>query len=106
MTGLMRGVGIGAGLVTMGYGIYRLGRGEQDWMAPAAIAAGLSMALAGMAAPAPKRTQNMMTQVAEMAETVARAVPRYARPMMRKARKQSDSYNRLRFRSAAMPVFR
>jgi len=99
-------VGIGAGLVTMGYGIYRLGRGEQDWMAPAAIALGLSMALAGMAAPTPKRTQTMMAQVAEMAESIARAVPRYTRPMMRRMRKQAASYNRLRFRSAAMPVFR
>lgn len=106
MTGLMRGMGIGAGLVTMGYGIYRLGRGEQDWMAPAAITLGLSMALAGMAAPAPNRAQKMMSQVAEMAETIARTVPRYTRPMMRKARKQTAPYNRVRFRSVAMPVFR
>lgn len=41
-------MGIGAGMVGLGYGIYRLSRGQRDWMTAAAISTGLSMTATGL----------------------------------------------------------
>lgn len=109
MMGFMRGVGAGAGLAAMGYGMYRCKCAERNWVAPTAIGAGLSLTLAGMAMLTTKK-KSPMDQMADMAQEVLRSMPRCARTMMRMAQKQKAPQqkaprNRARSRSVAMPVF-
>lgn len=39
---------LGAGLVTLGFGVYRLSRGRRDWMTTASLTTGASMLMANM----------------------------------------------------------
>lgn len=48
MSGFMRGMRLGAGLVAFGYGISRLRSGQRDWSTTAAMTTGASMLLSGI----------------------------------------------------------
>lgn len=48
MSGFMRGMRLGAGLVTLGWGASRLAGGRRDWVTTASLTTGASMVMAGL----------------------------------------------------------
>lgn len=49
----MKGARLGAGIVSLGYGLYRLKGGHRDWMTTTAVTTGLTMTLGGLRADRP-----------------------------------------------------
>lgn len=82
MASFARGMRLGAGIVGLGWGVYRLSRGRRDWMTTTAITAGLSMTLAGMTG---KRPQPIVRQIRSLVNTIGISVPRFQRNVMRMA---------------------
>ncbi len=76
MASLMRGARLGAGLIGLGYGLYRLSQGKRDWTTAAMVGTGLSMALSGRAT---KRVRNSLTGVAKLASIASLASSRLLR---------------------------
>ena len=102
VTGLLRGLGIGAGLLTLGYGVYRASQDRRDWRASTAITAGLSMALAGLV---PRKATNR-TRLRRWMRRMRRTVTQFSRPMMRQARRQLSRVKMPRIRVQILPAFR
>jgi hypothetical protein len=45
---MTKGMRFGAGLMSLGYGVYRLQQGRRDWVTGMALAAGVTATLTGM----------------------------------------------------------
>jgi|GEM_PF-4777519 len=50
-TSLKRVMRLGAGVASLGYGLYRFSRGRRDWLTTTAITTGLTVTLDQFAAP-------------------------------------------------------
>lgn len=50
MAGFYKGMKVGAGLLGLGWGVYRLSQGRKDWLTSTALTAGLAATLTGMKA--------------------------------------------------------
>lgn len=73
---------VGAGLLGLGYGLFRLARGQRDWVATSALAAGVTMTAGaigtGRRRPVMRTAQNMFGRVNFR-------LPRFAPQMMEMA---------------------
>lgn len=104
VTGLLRGLGIGAGLL-VGYGIYRSSQGQRDWKASTAISTGLSMALVSMARTEAQRRPQARRWMRKMRRTVC-DMRRMSQPILRQARKQMARMKLPQIRVQISPSFR
>lgn len=64
-----QGMRMGAGLVGLSWGVYRMAQGQRDWLTTAALTTGVSMVAAGLTG---KSTRVMM---GDMMNTVSQAAP-------------------------------
>lgn len=80
MASFARGFQVGAGLLGLGYGIYRLTQGRRDWVTTSAITSGLSMALAAMGG---NRTRSLAKSIRFLVNTVGARANMFRRPVMR-----------------------
>ena len=72
MAGMTKGMRIGAGLLGLGYGVYRLSKGRKDWVTSTALTAGLTATLTGMRA---KRQNGMAPQIRSLRSNVMGMAP-------------------------------
>jgi hypothetical protein len=79
---------LGAGLLGLGYGVYRLSQGRKDWVTSTALTAGLTATLTGMKA---KRGMGPQMRAMGNVRQLRRTAMGVAPAMMHKARTMIDA---------------
>jgi hypothetical protein len=69
---MTKGMRFGAGLLGLGYGVYRLRQGRRDWVTSMALTAGLTATLTGMKA---KRHYRMAPRTGSLTGRMANMAP-------------------------------
>jgi hypothetical protein len=82
MARFMEGMRMGAGVVGLGYGLYRLTRGSRDWVTTTALTTGISMMAAGMVGG---RRRGMAQSINRLMGEMNWAMPQVGRQMNRMA---------------------
>lgn len=75
----MRGMRIGAGLLGIGYGIYRFSQGRRDWVTTGAFSTGVALTLGGL------RQGDKQMQGGQFRRMMVTRAPRLRRTLMRMA---------------------
>ncbi|HEY3367625.1 MAG TPA: hypothetical protein VGK74_21410 [Symbiobacteriaceae bacterium] len=70
----IKGARLGAGLVGLGYGLYRLNQGNRDWVTTSTVTAGLSMTLSGLTRAEPE-PPDMPERIRRMMDRVDLTIP-------------------------------
>jgi hypothetical protein len=78
-----RSVRLGAGILGLGYGVYRLAKGKNDWLTTTAMTAGLSVAMGAMG-------RRQMTPI-DLATVVTSGIPAISRSLMHVADAQAET---------------